>query len=224
MEDITPVTGTIETNNIGTPQAETTDYKKLYEASEKQKRDHQSYYGKAINERDELLKTEYSADPSKIHLIQSEEMRNHITKIVFPEYSGSKEAYDEARRANRLVSKFEVDEQIVTQKVKTLLNVIKNYEPFFQQEGSEEKFFQVFDATNPRKTEEERFNLALEIIKLRTNSIQSNNMPVATPTPQPVVNDLPPAPITGVNTAALLEEQAKKREQEYRNIFKQFKK
>ena len=195
----------------------------MYEASEKQKRDHQSYYGKAINERDELLKSEYSQDPSKIHLIQSEEMRNHITKIVFPEYSGSKEAYDEARRANKLVSKFEVDEQIVTQKVKTLLNVVKNYEPFFQQEGSEEKFFQVFDATNPRKTEEERFNLALEIIKLRNNSVPANNAPIAT-TPTTVTSDLPPAPITSVNTTAMLEEQAKKKEQEYRNIFKQFKK
>lgn len=223
MEDNTPVTGTIETNNISTPQAETTDYKKLYEAAEKQKRDHQSYYGKAINERDELLKAEYSQDPSKIHLIQSEEMRNHITKIVFPEYSGSKEAYDEARRANRLVSKFEVDEQIVTQKVKTLLNVVKNYEPFFQQEGSEEKFFQVFDATNPRKTEEERFNLALEIIKLRNNSVPANNASTAATTTA-VTSDLPPAPITSVNTTAMLEEQAKKKEQEYRNIFKQFKK
>lgn len=222
MEDNTPVTGTIETNNISTPQAETTDYKKLYEASEKQKRDHQSYYGKAINERDELLKSEYSADPSKIHLIQSEEMRNHITKIVFPEYSGSKEAYDEARRANRLVSKFEVDEQIVTQKVKILLNVVKNYEPFFQQEGSEEKFFQVFDATNPRKSDEERFNLALEIIKLRNNSTTPQSQPATVNTP--VVNNLPPAPIASINTSAMIEEQAKKREEEYKNIFKQFKK
>lgn len=224
MTDNTPVTGTIEdTNNVNTPQTENIDYKKLYESAEKQKRDHQSYYGKAINERDELLKAEYSQDPSKIHLIQSEEMRNHITKIVFPEYNGSKEAYDEARRANKLVSKYEVDEQIVTEKVRTLLNVVKPYEPFFQQEGSEEKFFQIFDATNPRKSEEERFNFAMEIIKLRNNSVPANNTPAAATTTA-VTSDLPPAPITSVNTTAMLEEQAKKKEQEYRNIFKQFKK
>lgn len=222
MTDNTPVTGTIEdTNNVNTPQTENIDYKKLYESAEKQKRDHQSYYGKAINERDELLKAEYSQDPSKIHLIQSEEMRNHITKIVFPEYNGSKEAYDEARRANKLVSKYEVDEQIVTEKVRTLLNVVKPYEPFFQQEWSEEKFFQIFDATNPRKSEEERFNFAMEIIKLKQSGNSSNTPNV----PKTQVNDnLPPAPITSVNTSAMLEEQARKKEEEYRNIFKQFKK
>lgn len=197
MSDTTPTNGTIEKKNVEvevTPEQGNIDYKKLYESTEKQRRDNQSYYTSKLSAREEILKKDYGEDPSRIHSIADEATRNELVKLVFPDLSKSENPYQEATKLGRLTSSFDVDEQIKTEKVKSMFSVAKQYDPALA--DNEDKFFQYFDATNPKLPAEERFKLASEITKLR---LGVNNQ-VTTPVHTPITTDqnftAPPAPVT----------------------------
>lgn len=155
----------VDTVPVSPTSDETEALTKKLASLEKQRSDQQSFYQNQINAQEKVLKAEYGADPSKIHNIQDEGMRNQITKLVFSEYADSKNPYDDARDNGKLISKFDVDQEIKTDKVKSMFAVAKQYESHLVE--NEDKFFQLYDATNPSLPPEERFNLAMEIAKIR---------------------------------------------------------
>jgi len=98
MSDTTPngtVPDIISDSSI-TPSG-TTDESNKIASLEKQLSDRTSYYGKQLSAQEQLLKKEYSEDPSKIHSIEDSELRTKLTKLVFPELAQSKDPYEDAR-------------------------------------------------------------------------------------------------------------------------------
>ena len=185
-ETIAPVSN----NQNDTSTQETTDFKQLYEASEQRRKETQSFKDKQINERNEALRLAYSQDPSKIHSLEDEGMRNLVTKLVFPQY----ESYESAKNANILSAPFSTDNDVKTESLDARIEVLKEYDPIFSDDDSVEKFYQIFDATNPRLSEKERFELSKEIMQARyskINKMQEANDNMARPI-------MPSAPVTAM--------------------------
>lgn len=207
--DTTPQGTVSDTTPVATPQGNDEVQDKI-EALEKQRRDQQSYYMKQLSEHEKLLQREYSEDPSKIHTIEDASMRDKLTKLIYPELANSPAPYDEARTAGKLLSRFEVDERIKTDKVKSMFSVAKQYDSTLSSAESEEKFYQFYDATNPRLSAEERFALAMEIARVRFGT-QSQGA-VQAPAPESTTPSYaPPAPIAPEASGQLTEEQIREK-------------
>lgn len=202
QETISPET----TNQNDTSTQETTDFKQLYEASEQRRKETQSFKDRQINERNEALRLAYSQDPSKIHSLEDAGMRNLVTKLVFPEY----DSYEEAKSANIFNAPFTTDTDIKTESLAARVEVLKEYDPIFSDDSSVEKFYQIFDATNPRLSEKERFELSKEIMQARyakINKVQdaADNMS------RPII---PSAPVAATWNKPLTEEERRARARE----------
>lgn len=195
MSDTTP-NGTVPDFNSpsNTPDG-TAEAQQRISSLEKQLSDRTSFKDKQINARDAILKKEYAQDPSKIHSIDDDEMRNHLVKIVFPEYTDSKDPYEDARSNGKLISQTEVQEQAKTEKVKAMLAVAKEYEPEILEK--EDEFWNNYDATNPRLSEDERYKLAMKLTKGYTSPvIRQEQTPYQTPVQS---NPAPQAPVSNPN-------------------------
>lgn len=197
MSDTTP-NGTVPDLNSqsNTPDG-TAEAQQRISALEKQLNDRTSFKDKQINARDAILKKEYTQDPSKIHSIDDSEMRNHLVKIVFPEYTDSKDPYEDARSNGKLISKTEVQEQVKTEKVKAMLAVAKEYEPEILEK--ENDFWSNYDATNPRLSEDERYKLAMKLTKWNTFSVIKEDQ--TSYKSQTQYNPAPQAPVSNPNVA-----------------------
>jgi len=109
MSDTTPQ-GTVADNtspNGTTPDGNTNEATRIA-SLEKQISDRTSHFDKEKNNfikelsaHEQLLKKEYSEDPSKIHLIEDESMRDKISKLVFTDLSNRATPYDDAKKQRK---------------------------------------------------------------------------------------------------------------------------